>query len=548
MMKKDTSLEILKKRYPDIGFFLSFFPYEPIELPEDSTSLEAWLEKQDLREIDILYIVGLIGYSLPKSISDWLEEKKERALIFIEEELGAFASFKNTNLLDNPQIHLYYAQEDPIEVLAQMFPCDHLAIFEGKPFDVLTLQRRSAALSALYSDVLYSHKIVENVFKNFSYLASSFDTKGDCKNIPAIICGAGPSLEKSLPELREMKDKALIFAGGSAITALTQNQVAPHFAMALDPNREEFERLKQSTFFEGPFLFAPRLNRQVFSTVNGPFGYMKTDTGGLAESWLEEKLGIEGEPVGAELGSEAFSVTTMAISYAQVLGCNPIILVGVDLSYKEGKRYPDGIEAEEAILNDPRALEKPLVRKGIHGEEVETLLKWVMEADCISAFAENHPDTQILNATEGGLGFEGIPNTSLSQALKGAQTQDLSGAIHQWVVTTPFSFDDEKFTSLMDQLCASLDRCEHLCRQILKELEKGPEGGRLVLYKSDLSEEDAFHCLLEGIDMALERVLTRYHPHIDHAQGKWEREKAKYKELDLQIEKFAKIFGRRCKC
>lgn len=523
------------ERFKEIAFFLQFFPYEKKELPEDSKPLENWLKGQTLSEIEILYLVGLFHYPLPETITQWLAERKERALVILDDDLGAFASFTQLEILDNPQIHLHYAKDDPIEELACLFPCDRLAIFEGKPFDAEQLQRRSAALSALYSDVLYSHKIVENVLANYQRLHTCFNANAlKFKNIPAIICGAGPSLEKSFSALRTEGNKGLIFAGGSAIPILTRNNIRPHFAIALDPNHEEFERLQQHAPHPSPFLFAPRVHRDVFSTMSGPYGYLKTDTGGYFESWLEEKLGLDGNLAGPDMGSEAFSVTTLAISYAYALGCNPIILTGVDLAYTSGKRYASGVEADKGSASDPRALEKVLMRSDIHGNPVETLLKWVMESDCISAFAKNHPETTFLNASEGGMGFDGIENIPLEQALSPLKTHDIDHLVQKQIEANPLDFDPEKLTSLIQELETSLERCETLCEN------------RTIVDLMDLEEEPAYLALLQGIAAALDRVLVRYFPHLDPEEGKKIRDNAKYQELKLQIAKFKRIIGEKC--
>jgi len=520
-------------RCNEIAFYLQFFPYERKKLPVDSKPLEKWLKSIELNEIEVLYLVGLFNYSLPKDLTQWLGERKERALVIIEEDLGAFASFNQFDLLDNPQIHLHYAKEDPIEELANQFPCDRIAIFIGKPFDAERLQRRSAALSALYSDVLYSHKIVENVLANYLRLHTCFNANAlQFKNVPAIICGAGPSLEKSFSALRQAGNKALIFAGGSAIPILTRNKICPHFAIAVDPNHEELERMQQHAPHEAPFLFAPRVHRDVFSTMSGPYGYLKTDTGGFFENWLEEKLGLGGNCAGPDMGSEAFSVTTLAISYAYALGCNPIILTGVDLAYTSGKRYASGVEADKGQAADPRALEKILIRSDIHGKPVETLLKWVMESDCISSFAKEHPETTFLNASEGGLGFSGIENTTLEQALHSLPTIDIDCQKH--IDASPLLFDTEKLTQALQELESSLDRCETLCER------------PTILAQMDLEDEPAYIALLQGIAAALDRVLFRYYPHIDPEEGKKVRENAKFQELKLQIAKFKKIIGEKC--
>lgn len=530
-----------QSRYPDIHFFLSFFPFEQRELSQDPEPLLQWIKTQKLDEIEVIYIAGLIGFPLPDPLQDWLAQKKERALVFIEEDLGAFAAFEEENLLDNPQVHFHYQNEPSIRSLAEIFPTDRLAIFEGKSFDSDALIQASACLSALYSDVLYSHKIVDNVCTNFRRLKGCFDARGRFEKIPALICGAGPSLQKAIPILKNCEEKALIFAGGSAITALTLQGVQPHFAMALDPNDEEYDRLKQAHFFEGPFLFAPRLHKDVFLTCNGPFGYLKSDTGGLIENILEETVGITGEAIGPDLGEQAFSVTTLATSYAFALGCDPIIFAGVDLAYTGGSRYMEGFTSEQQEEEDPRALEKRKMRKDIFGSSVETLLKWEMESACISAFAKSHPEVTFINASEGGIGFDGIPNISLTKILSDFPQHDLHSKVHEWIQASQLHCCLEKVYPFLIELTSSLEKCEKLCIEIILILEKQKGEGILALHQSDLAEEMAYKALLEGIDAALSRILFRYYPHLDPEQGKRQCELAKYQELKRQIHKFKEI-------
>src|SRR6185503_9490810 len=64
-------------------------------------------------------------------------------------------------------------------------------------------------------------------FKNFYHNILELDNaengsalSGKFQGVPAIICGAGPSLGKNIELLKTLKDKALIFAGGTAMNAL----------------------------------------------------------------------------------------------------------------------------------------------------------------------------------------------------------------------------------------------------------------------------------------------------------------------------------------
>lgn len=536
MTKRGSGSLRLSERYPDIDFYLRFTPWKKRKLPKTGAKLEKWLKGQNLEEIDILYLVGLLECPLPDPIETWLKDKPERALVWIETDLGAIAQFQAHPSLANPQVHLCYAQTDPMEQLAEDFPSERIAIFEGKPFEGERLKRRSAAYSALYSDVLYSHKIVENVLVNFTRLAHCFDGMGEFYGLPLIVCGAGPSLEKAIPLLKAHPNKAVILAVGSAITALTNQGITPHLAMALDPNTEEFERLSRGQYFEGPFLFSPRLHQKVFATANGPFGYLPSDTGGLIEHFLDQKCHLQNKKRGPDLGSEAFSVTTLALSWASVQGFSKIIFAGLDLAYTNGRRYSEGIEGASDGKNPAHTLEQVIFRKDIHGKKVETLLKWVMEAQTLSSFAKSHPELDILNGSEGGLGLEGIPQVDLNKLLSGLRDRDIKAQVHQFVQTQSLSFDEENFFSILDLLCNSLERAAFLCAQILEA-----KGGKRALYVTDFQTEPAYEALLEGIDKTLDRLLLRHYPALHPKLLEQKREEAKYKELKRQIEKFQEI-------
>lgn len=550
----------IQQRYPDIHFFLSFFSQQKKNLGSSKQirkNFLEWKQEQNFDEIEIFYCIGLECGEVFLECQNWLAEKKQRALIFIENNLGSFSTFFTypfaEAIIDHPQVHLCYSSEDPIESLAQRFPTDRLAIFvpPKKHFETQMLLRRSAAFSALYSDVLYSHILFKNVQANFFHLKNAFDVnrwKGKFANVPAIICGAGPSLQKSFSLLRELDTRALIIAGGSAIPILSQQGIRPHLALALDPNEEEYERFKQNAYFEGPFVFAPRLHHQVFATCNGPFGYLKTDTGGLAESWLEERLSLAQEAIGPDLGDEAFSVTTLAISMAYAFGCDPIILTGVDLAFSEGKHYAPGMENIQGVKNTVASLEKKVSCTDIFGKPVESLLKWVMEGDAISRFATNHPDRRFFNATEGGIGFKEIENVSLAEVAKHhcENSIDLEGYIHQQIQVFPCDLSEETLVNHYQNLQHSLERALQLCEEILVELdhkkEKALSSGKTILLQNDFIEEIAYSCFLKGIDVALQQLLFRYFPHPDPKSATLQREKAKWEELRRQIQYFLDVF------
>lgn len=565
--------DLLMDRYPQIGFLFHYTQGVPFVLFLDSNGQlngerEGWIlhngqkeKKPDLEGVEIVYVFGLgLAYSFYE-YRTWLHSHRGHRLVYLEEDLGVIAAFLQTEhaetVLSDLQVHLEYIPDPEswhgaIEKLADQFVSDRVVCTllntypaeKKKKFYPLQLQlmRASTSLHALLSESLHAHKLFANLYENFQRIPEAFYVnrwEGKFKNIPAVICGAGPSLTEALPFLKGIENRALIFGGGSAFTALSRNGVEPHCGIALDPNREEYERLEPATAFQVPFLYANRLLPSVFSLVNGPIGYIRSDTGGMAETWIEDKLGIEGVPIGPDLGREAFSVTTLAVALARTMGCNPIILVGVDLAYTENLRYAQGVlpagsdPSPTPVGGDKRLAERVLFRKDRKGKKVQTLLKWVMESSAISSYAEAHPECRFINATEGGLGFSHIPYTPLEEVVEQLPFEqwDIRGMIHAAVEESRFDhISPERIDNLFLSLKGSLENLKELAEKILQE-----KTGRRIVLESDFAEESAFECFLQPLAPALERLLERYFPEQEHTEMKW-------KEIRASIQNYLDIY------
>jgi hypothetical protein len=554
------------ERYPEIGFLLSYTAYEPFEGEET----HVWSSSIPWDDIEVLYVCGLRPGPDYGPILQWIRGGRTRSLVFIEEHLGAIDAFLKQDgaeeMLLHPQVHLRFLADpkkwkDLLEELAQKFPsdrifCTALSSYPKARLRKLRLQlmRNSASIHALFSDVLHGHKIFANLLPNFKRLPESFYVnkwKGSFAGVPAIICGAGPSLGACVDTLKTLENKALIIAGGSTLAALSRYDISPHLGMAIDPNPDEYLRLKPSQTFETPLLYGGRLLPSVFMTCNGPSGYMRSDTGGACETYFEEQLGITGEAIGPDLGREAFSVTTLGIALAYELGCNPIILVGVDLAYTGMQRYAQGVvEANQVTLaqmkQETKVTEKQLLRKDRHGKSVHTLVKWVMEAASIGAYAKKHPDTLFLNATDGGIGFPGIEYCPLETAIERhcLKQRDLRGLIHSLIQQEHLSdITSDRIEELTGALKASLERSFKISEEMLLEIsrvEKDPElplqTGRMVILELDLEEEMAFECLLQMQGPVLDVVMNRYYHFSEERRTLIDKQKSKWEHFKTVIQ------------
>jgi hypothetical protein len=517
------------RRYPDLALHLQFMPFEKKEIVED------WNSNLQLDQIDVLYIYGLSG-NAARGLQKWLAEKTGRHLVFLEDDMGVLQAFSQLphaqEILDHPQIHLRWvpsvdAWDSILEECAAEFSFDKIEVSAVKAYEKLprfqkiklSLLRKTVLWNALTSENVSGHLLHQNIIPNLrripqcSYVNS---WKGAWKDTPIIICGAGPSLQTVAEDLRKIRDRAVIIACGSALSALAHLGIRPHLGIAIDPNGREFDCLKGCTYRDLPLLFGSRLYPKVFELFDGPFGYIRSGTGSLLESYVEEELNLTDPFLGHDLGREALSVTTLALSLAEYWGCNPIILAGVDLAYAREKHYAEGVPVT-AKLNrqEKRAGEQWVRRKGAQGHLVPTLIKWIMERDTIDSYAKSHPRTTFINASSGGLGFKHIPHRPFEEFCK--NSCDYDEKVGQLMGRTKISISDKQVEDVLASVGSSLERCVKIFR-LLQQEESG--SGKAVLYQSDLETEIAYQLVLGSSRDALERWGKRKDP-LSLEQEKW---------------------------
>jgi hypothetical protein len=542
----------LLERYPELQFLLHYTPFERVSLPLSE------IVQGDLREIELLYVYGFAKTDL--KVRTWLEEKNSRRLIFLEDDLAAVDAALHSDhaefLFAHPQVQIHFfsgekKMDQHLTEIADIYPSDRIEVIASDSYQQkkkgrfqkirLKLLRKSAVAQAILTESLYSHRMLVNVLRNIKQWHGSFlagGLKGKFQGIPALICGAGPSLQQTIPHLKELKDRALLIAGGSTIAALSNQGIHPHLGVALDPNAEEFGRLKIASSFEMPLLYGTRLQPDVFNALNGELGYLVTATGGPCEHYFEKKMQITEDPIGPELGIEALSVTTICIALAVEMGCNPILLDGIDLAYTGMRRYAEGILPSSTVQLgelklEKKALERLLKRKNVQGHYVHTLVKWVMESECIAAYAKAHPNVRFINLSNASLGFPGIPNVPIREVMEKelVSSLDLSALIHAEIQQLKMPPLKEKIGQEMRAIHESLLRLSAIANQMLEELERAKTleesslpTGKMTILEIDFQEERAFECLFPLLGPSLDRLLSRafFPTPIESKMAKWQ--------------------------
>lgn len=498
-------------RYPAYRLFLSELVPTTVSLKD----IAILPEPNILSKLDVLYIYGLGSGKICQLLESWLKNKIARHLIFIEDNFTCLANFlasPHARAIENARIHIRYVF-DPLSLeefctqCSSEFPMRYISILSNKSgkeiffermklllFRYTTMQQASIAECILYPQLL------RNVYKNIHFIPEitlGSSLKGQCKNIPAVICGGGPSLQESIPDLRKLEHSALIFAGGSGITALTQQNIQPHICIAADPNQMEWNQLREMNAFTAPICFVPRVFSQIHALHNGPLVYLQMLSSGKIETMIEETLEFSKEYLWDVIHPEANSVTTLAITFAFFLGCSPLYLCGVDLAYTSGLLYADKvIKNNTMLMKDSDVGSTIIYEKGMLGEDIATASRWTIEASWISQFAQSHNQIKLYRASIQGLPIQGISFQPLS-TLFSRPKKDLEGMLFSLIQRKKKEYPIKKIQESIATIQKSVQRSHRLCQKIVNALQdnvKTPENEPLSVTLSilDLQQEEIY--------------------------------------------------------
>ncbi len=528
--------------------------FHSLDSPEEEA--KAWFSQLNLSDIQALFVFGVgLGYYYDAA-KEWLALGPDQYLIFVETDLEVlqhlFRTDRGTEMLANRQVWIAFSDEQGsiMEALAAFFLlkhdiCSALKLYEQTyPSELHRMKSRLAfhlqRKKGIASEYRIGGKIFfSNFFRNLlllptSYPASSLFDK--FTGIPAIICGAGPSLAKNLEVLKTLRDRALIFAGGTAMNALNTIGLLPHFGVGIDPNTAQYTRLIMNIAYELPFFYRNRMNYTALNLVQGERLFSTGSGGHETAHWFEEKLGIAGKEL-----NEGYNVIGFSLAIAEALGCYPIILVGLDLAYSNDLPYCPG------IVNHPlhqrkdffrtKTIEDELVsHTDINGKPVSTLWKWIAEATWFSQFSKRHREAVIINSTEGGLGFDGVPNKPLQDVFDSIlkKQYDFGAMIHGEIHNSPMPpyVTYEAIVELMEELTNSLIRCIGFCNSVVNDIQATLDGldagqlpekylltpqGQQAL--EDLETEDGYkHVLKDFLTMQVE-IQSRELKRIEMDKG-----------------------------
>lgn len=452
-----------------------------------------WASTLNLKNVNLIIVYGLgLGYYY-EPFRKWLDDDPKRQLLFIEDDSEIIIRFLETEyadfILKKSNVKILYLETLDRSLSKLDDVCDKYIGYKYKISAIGPYLRKKSSqlmrLNNLLGFLFTMNEMIHQEYRRFSipfflnyylnlftlpesYLAKSLWNKFN--NVPAIICGAGPSLDKNIETIKKLHHNALIFAGSTSMNALNAAGILPHFGVGIDPNPSQLHRIISNNAFQVPYFVNFRMNSFALNAIHGDHIYVNGASAYEISKWVDQELDIDGPTI-----VEGYNVINYALSIATAMGCYPIIMVGVDLAYTEGKSYAKLTPEHPLYMGQDKFLTKNLnedlvARKDVNGNEIFTLWKWIMESIWYSKYALEHSEKEIFNASE-GLGFPGIKHKKLEDLAEEhlLKCYDLEGMIHAEMQShgkMPEEVTISKIQTIMQTLHKSTQNCIENCKEI----------------------------------------------------------------------------------
>lgn len=545
---------------------------------------QQWMMQFCLTTSRALFIYGIgLGYYYD-ALKKWLKSNSSHYLLFLEDDPRVLHRFleteKASEMLSDPQVlikgfkkpseHEWGNFRKEFEWLVWAFAripllmgslnlyIEENYLFAKQLFTQIAMNIENKNTLNFFVFEQYPKYIFANFYWNLTYLPEAyfgnelFDLFYD---IPAIICGAGPSLEKHFTDLKQLQDKAVIFAAGSAINSLSWHGVEAHFGVGLDPTPSQTSRILSNCAYMTPFFYMASFSHEGLRTHHGEKLFLSSDQFGLVESWFEKKLGVTSKiPF-----SSGVSSATFCLEIAYALGCKPIILTGLDLAYTSSSRYPEGmyihpLEDQKEQKNVKGIQEGKIKIKGSDGSDVSTRWAWLKEAGDFSAFAQFYPELPLFNVTEGGVPLIDIPNRKLKEVIETefVHFYDIGGLVYSAIQSHPITnITHQTVMDVMGEWEASLKKCRSFCDHLIQEFEElnqkvefegylpsFPETSKSLMLLDELHQEVAYLEFLKNINPYFENIMLLENNALKQHEELFSHFQKLLKLIEIELKRF----------
>ena len=457
-------------------------------------------------------------------------------------------------LLDYERLHLFIGSGlDADDIIAE---CKEIISFGttrlvnnpayarilGQPYQDFNRKLQStigAMRDVWYTAKKFGRQMISNTMDNLPSIAGSTplaSLKGRFKGIPAFYVAAGPSLDESLDELRKIGHRALIVSSDSAAAALIRNNIMPHVVVTVDRHKINFEKIR-------PVLDHLREPVLVFGVESNPDNVRAclsrrriavTADSRIINSWIGPRWNLDSQlpPLN--------SVSLAAIHTAHFLGCEPIVLAGMDLGFVETRSH-----SKAAANHYTPDKNKRILLDGVNGSPVYSLPQLAADKALLER-AVAAGNLRVINTSLRGASIVGTQIKTLAAVIEQELKSDVDlnkiFSSIDWISAIPLTEIAEELQSMLGRLANFKKSCQSgikISEHALGRLKAGHKvsGNDLIELNDYLQhfqeENQMLITLLEGARLDSVQDLFRKREQIEFRRNTMDGRQIVVAELEI---------------
>lgn len=413
-----------------------FYPLNSLYNPENAS--KQWAKQFYRPEINENSVIIVFGIADGRSVLELSRKRKECTIIIYEpcQEIfwKAMECDEVAELAENDNIcitvkgvneeYFFHALQTVLnysnyQLVVQSVLPNYLQLFKTEYQEMLEIYKSVIELIVFTRNTMILRGI-EIQHNTYALTKDMMEQRSDVQlidiidkkkmnGLPAILVAAGPSLDKNVTQLKDIKNKAFIMVVDTALNTVLENGIVPDMTMSID-SRKPLVLFKNDKFKDIPIALSMNSNKDVVK-LNTSKHFYEIDE----EGYLKKLLEVNGKdsiqlPTGG-------SVATSALALLHEMGFKTIILVGQDLA------YPGGVEHTAAAYgkgNDNVDTKKKdyIEVEDNYGNTVLTEANMNIYRKWIENYIGAYSDLKVINATEGGAKIAGTEFISLHEAIE----------------------------------------------------------------------------------------------------------------------------------
>lgn len=340
--------------------------------------------------------------------------------------------------------------------------------------------------------------------------------------LPMVIVAPGPSLANNIDQLRDLRGRAIVTAFSHSLKPVLAAGVAPDLVITVDPQDVRYH-FADCDLSRTCLVNAATVHPALFELPAQRFLTLSANS--AIDDWIFDAVGEDAVVPGGG------SVATTAFSLALRWACDPIVFLGLDLSFPDGAYYVStssdgearahidggmmrvagwspGFQAMKAAGGPAAPTERVVELPGWRGGTVPSSFvfslfhRWFVER--IRALT----DTTVFNCTEGGAFIHGMHHRPLAAVLPLLDRElDIAGELDGAAMT----IDATRTPNIVEHLtgyCRGLRRSRRLARIARTVIQRGDAGNRLPGLEAGLT---AALQPLTFISLLAQREVERAH-------------------------------------